>query len=327
MGEIENKLIQKSIESFILGIEVYNKPTINYRVEGFSFFICNAWELLLKSYIVKTKGKDAIYYKDKPERTISLEFAVKEVFTNEKDPLRLNLEKIIELRNTATHYIIEEYEMLYAPLFQACVNNYSDKLESLFDISINNYIKTPFLTLVTYKNQLSDMDILGNYGKEIFEKYNSLKTGILQILDNANNDKFAIGIQLDMRLVKKGEADLTVKIDSSSSVPAHIIKDIKDVNTYYPYNQKRAIEKINSLLSTARIDLILNQFSFRLIRDYFNLESDEKYCYHLILDSNPRKLYSQSLIDFFVNEIKKDHNIVKNIKDKIKESTPGAKEF
>ena len=38
MNELDliSALIDKSIEAFILGLEVYNKPTIKYRVEGFS---------------------------------------------------------------------------------------------------------------------------------------------------------------------------------------------------------------------------------------------------------------------------------------------------
>lgn len=48
---IEEKLSQKATEAFIMAIELYNKPTIKYRIEGFSFFICNAWELLLKAKI------------------------------------------------------------------------------------------------------------------------------------------------------------------------------------------------------------------------------------------------------------------------------------
>ena len=42
LNSIIDKLITKSQEAFILAIELYNKPTIKYRVEGFSFFICNA---------------------------------------------------------------------------------------------------------------------------------------------------------------------------------------------------------------------------------------------------------------------------------------------
>ncbi len=34
---IAEKLLDKSKEAFLLAIEVYNKPSIRYRVEGFSF--------------------------------------------------------------------------------------------------------------------------------------------------------------------------------------------------------------------------------------------------------------------------------------------------
>lgn len=101
------KLLEKSKEAFIMSIEIYNKPSIKYRVEGFSFFICNAWELMLKAHLIKTQGENSIYYSNKQNRTIALENCIKIVFTNNKDPLRLNLEKIIELRNTSTHFIVE----------------------------------------------------------------------------------------------------------------------------------------------------------------------------------------------------------------------------
>lgn len=84
--ELINKMLEKSQEAFLLAIEIYNKPTIKYRLEGFAFFICNAWELLLKSYIIKNNDMDSIYYKNKPERTIALTDCIKKIFTNEKDP-------------------------------------------------------------------------------------------------------------------------------------------------------------------------------------------------------------------------------------------------
>lgn len=68
--KLVSQLIEKSIEAFILGIEIYNKPTIKYRIEGFSFFICNAWELMLKGELINREIP--IYYKDSPERTITL---------------------------------------------------------------------------------------------------------------------------------------------------------------------------------------------------------------------------------------------------------------
>ena len=52
MEELSKRLIDKSIEAFTMGLEIYNKPTIRYRIEGFSFFICNAWELMLKAELI-----------------------------------------------------------------------------------------------------------------------------------------------------------------------------------------------------------------------------------------------------------------------------------
>ena len=37
-SELINNMLNKSKEAFTLAIEIYNKPTIKYRVEGFSFF-------------------------------------------------------------------------------------------------------------------------------------------------------------------------------------------------------------------------------------------------------------------------------------------------
>ncbi|WP_242960844.1 DUF3644 domain-containing protein [Anaerocolumna aminovalerica] len=54
--------------------------------------------------MIKSMGEKSVYYGDNPNRTKTLENCIKLIFTNDKDPLRLNLEKIIELRNTSTHY-------------------------------------------------------------------------------------------------------------------------------------------------------------------------------------------------------------------------------
>ena len=75
----KDRLVNKSIEAFILGLEIYNKPTIRYRVEGFSFFVVNAWELMLKAEMLN-RGL-SIFYRDNPNRTVTVEI-VKEL----KDP-------------------------------------------------------------------------------------------------------------------------------------------------------------------------------------------------------------------------------------------------
>ena len=142
-----------------MGLEIYNKPTIKYRIEGFSFFICNAWELMLKAYIINEEDEEAIYFKDSDDRTISLENAVEKIFPNKHGALRKNLVQIIELRNTSTHFITEDYEHIYAPLFQACVSNYISKMQEFHQKDISKYIAQNFLTLSVRIDQLNQAEI------------------------------------------------------------------------------------------------------------------------------------------------------------------------
>ncbi|GHV31329.1 hypothetical protein FACS1894177_05670 [Bacteroidia bacterium] len=43
----------KSISCMLSAIEIYNKPNFAYREESFAILAINAWELLLKAYIMR----------------------------------------------------------------------------------------------------------------------------------------------------------------------------------------------------------------------------------------------------------------------------------
>lgn len=135
---------------------------------------------MFKAHLIKAKGPDSIYYKDNKNRTITLENAIKEVFTNNKDPLRLNLEKIIELRNTSTHFITEEYEMVHVPLFQAYILNFNEKMMSFHSIDMTTIIPQNFLTLSVSMKALDEAEIITKYPEaivnHIIESKNSVRT-------------------------------------------------------------------------------------------------------------------------------------------------------
>ena len=312
------KMVLKSIEAFTYAIETFNKPTITYRVESFAYLICNAWELLLKAYWVKSKGIKSIYYTDNTDRTLALDRIVKETFTNENDPIRKNLEEIIKLRNTSTHFITEEYESLYAPFFQACVLNYIEKIDEYFDVNINEIIRYPFLSISTYNEIITPASFKHRYGKELFNRYMQRKNSMDKLLETPNN-KIAITVDLNIALVKDpNKADLTMAFTKDASERATIIRETKDINKYYPFNQKRALKVLNDRIEKAKIPVKLTSYSFQLIANYFNLYDDDSMCYHVKIDSSPRKMFSNKMIDFIFNEVSKDHEIVNHLKQKTK---------
>ena len=313
--ELINTLLDKSEEAFLMAIEIYNKPTINYRLEGFAFFICNAWELLLKSKMLQ--NNESIYYPDKPNRTISLTNCITNVFTNDKDPVRKNLEILIGLRNTSTHFVIKEMDSIYLPFMQANVLNYSQKLFDYFGRDITQKINSSFMTLVINNEEISEENILSRYGDNIFSKYYKMKNETKQIISDNSNEKLAIKVDLNVKIVKdKEEAKTTFRIAKDGEEPVSIIKELKDTNLTHCYNQKRVREFVTDNLKRKGIELKLTQYQLQLICDKFDLKSNEKYFYKHVLTNSWG--YTQQLVDFITELILKNPNIIEEIKSELK---------
>lgn len=331
MENLDKRLVNKSIEAFIMGLEIYNKPTIHYRVEGFSFFICNAWELMLKAHLVKTVGEHAIYFQGNPDRTISLKNSIKQVFTNEKDPLRSNLEKIIELRNISTHFITEDYEMIYAPLFQACIFNYIEKMSLFHQIDITEFVTQTFLSLVIKENDLDPTLIRAKYSTETAEKLLSTKAEISE-LEKQNNPSFSVEINHNFYITKKvNDADATIRIAKDGEVPVQIIKEQRDPSNTHNYSQKNAVAEINKIIKREKIPFSYTDISAKKTRDnfttgdfqlflkFYDMKINERYVYEHIIGNNRQYSYARATIDFIIGEIKKDpENIIKYLKQEIK---------
>lgn len=315
MDCIENRLLEKSKEAFILSIEIYNKPTIRYRVEGFSLFICNAWELMLKAYMIKTHGNESIYFKDNPNRTKTLETCLKEIFTNKNTPLRLNLEKIIELRNLSTHFITEEYEMIYIPLFQACVYNYVNKMSEFHQIDVTEHISQNFLILSMSSKPFNNNEIKLKYPTEISEKLMRIQNEIASLSEMQNNN-FAIQVNCNYFLEKNADkADIKVGIDNLASDKIKIVKEIRDPNNTHNFKTKKLIKEVTTRLQKNNIHMDFNQYHFQLFCKYFNMKNNDIFCYINTIGSTPDYSYSIHAIDFIVNEIMKDsENIYENLK-------------
>lgn len=313
--KLQSKLLDKAKEAFILAIEIYNKPTIKYRVESFSFLICNAWELMLKAHLLERDGDDSIYFKDNPSRTLSLETCVKKVFTNEKSPIHRNLMKIIELRNTSTHFITEEYEMVYIPLFQASVLNFVEKMQDFHTIDMTEIIPQNFLTLAVSMKTLDENIIRAKYPEELVEKLLTTKHTLDPMIEE-NNQGFAIKIEHLHYITKnKNEATSFVHIDSHAETGVKIIKEIQDPNNTHKFSMKNAIKEIDKRLRKEEIDFKMNAHKFNLFNVYYGIKENPRLCYIHKQYSQPTYSYSMQAIEFIVNEIKKDPlNIIENLK-------------
>lgn len=328
---VYDRLIKKSQEAFLLAIENFNKPTILYRLESFVYLMCNSWELMLKAYLIKAFGNDSIYYqkKDGEKYTLTLSECVNKVFTNKKDPLRLNLEKIMELRNISTHFITEEYDMIYIPVFQSSIFNYNEKMAKFHNVDISKIVNPNFLTLTPSMKAFNRAEIIAKYPEEIAMKLIDTEKEITK-LTNENNYHFAIKIE-HLHFITKNEDEATskIKIDNSSDSKAKIIKEQVNPNNTHKYSAKGCILEINKLLNKNNIILKINgnpinkfnMYHFKLLVDYYGIKSIEKLCFVYNIHSQPSYSYSYHTIEFLFEQLKKDpNNILQSIKDHLRKS-------
>ena len=165
MRRLTKKLLKKSQGAFLLSLEVFNKPTIEYRTESFSILFTNAWELLLKAYLFKISGggKLSIFPRKKRNQkreSLSIDECLKKVFPNDKNPVRKNIEYISEIRNEAAHLIIMELDPFFSRVFQSGVFNYFEYIEKWFGIALAEKLKPGFISLVSDEKALKDVSVL-----------------------------------------------------------------------------------------------------------------------------------------------------------------------
>ena len=318
MEDLQKRLIEKSIEAFIMGLEVYNKPTIRYRIEGFSFFIINAWELMLKATLL-ARG-ESIYYDEKQDRTLSINDVIGKIYTDKSQPLRLNLEKIIELRNTSTHFITEDYETIYAPFFQATIFNFSEQIERFHNVDITRYIAQNFLTLSVNINTLTTEQIRAKYTKEMAEKLITAKNDNEYIIANHSSSDLYIPLQHNFFITKKKQdADLLIAVTSGADNSIAIVKELQDPNDKYKLTYNNVIKSVEKQIKTKRIPFEFNNqdgtqnpfntYVLNLIINFYGIKSNERYAFKFAGVYR----YSQQLVEFIVEEIKKDARIVEHL--------------
>ena len=233
------------------------------------------------------------------------------IYSDKNTRVRLNLEKIIELRNISTHFITEDYEAKYAPLFQACVLNFVNEIKRFHNIDISNYISQNFLTITANYEPLSNEQIRLKYPPEIAERFIQQSNQIDVLTQEYDSDKFAIPIKQNLYITKKkDEADFVIAMASESPNKVAIVKELKDPANTHKYAFNNVIAVVNNRLSKSNIKLGykngFNSYVLNLFIEFYDIKSDNKYSYKHSLGNSTSYTYSERLIDFIINEIKKN---------------------
>jgi hypothetical protein len=320
---LKGRLLDKSIEAYILSLETINRLSVKYRIETFTYLICNAWELLLKAKIIDdAKNRQAIFYPRKHGellRSLALRDCLKKVFPNENDPTRCNLERIVELRDEAVHLVISQVPKTVLSLFQSCVLNYHKRLSDWFDISISDRVSVGMMTIV-YDFRPEQFDLTNpilrrQLGKDVIAYLAGFQAGVVQEFERLNKSaEFSIDINYKLALVKNlGEADI-VLTKGEKGASASFIEVPKDPYRTHPYRQKEVIEQVNNILGvTNRI----NSYDIRCLDSIYEIKKRTDFYYKGAIKGSISQ-FSPAFVAWLLKEYEKDNEFFIRTRQKAK---------
>jgi hypothetical protein len=308
----KKRLVNNSVDAYVLSLETINRLSVESRLESFCMLLCNAWELLLKARIVELHGRGAIYYPKKPgenRRTLSGVACARLVFSNKQLNIRLNLEKVIELRDECTHLVIATVPSDIIELLQSCVLNYHKCLENWFEMSLANRIPVGMMTLVFDIAPMSSgitvlRQSLGAEEIKFLTKFQAEIKNEAWILGNPS--EYVAHIEHKVMVVNKpGQADVQL-VGGEGGTPVHIVERAKDPARTHPLYRKDAIKKIRSRIPGS---YLFNEYSFDAMCDAMNARQRGEWHFKMELDGS-RSQYSEALVDAMVQRINSDPSCV-----------------
>ena len=301
------RLLGNSKAAMIAAIEVYNKPSFEYRDECSVILLINSWELVLKAVISKA-GRSIFYRKERnrPYRTISWstaftraqEFAPNELLL----PVHENLKLLSEYRDHAIHfYNAKDFGVLIHSLAQTAVLNYHNLVSEAFGLDLSEAINWPVLPIGTSPSIDVASYISGKSDAKTssaVREFLSVLTKSVRAVEEASLDTSKLMTVFDVNLQstkKVTQADIVVGVDGGKEreVPLAIVRN-QDPNVTHPLRQRDIVEAIK------KRDEEFTKYTFQAIAWKFKIKDNPRLCWKakegvLVRYSNETKVFIRQL--------------------------------
>ncbi len=321
--DLKARLVDKSLEAYVLALETINRLTIQYRLESFCYLFCNAWELLLKARMLDVEvDQEAIYYKPqigKPKRTLSLRDCLKHTLPNQKDPTRRNIERIEELRDESVHLVIDHIPSDVMSLFQAGVINYHRHLNGWFGRSLAARYPLGMLSIMYDRGpeqwDMTDQRLRRHLGPAAVEFLSKYCADLKQEFDDLQHPtEFSIRVDYHLVLTKgpDDKADITLHSGRTDGEPHRIVEVPKDPSKSHPFRQKELLEQVGDRLQ-------INPYDIQCVNKVYGVTDRLEFFYQGEVKGSPRQ-YSQAFVDWLVEKHGQDEQFFPKTRARAKNS-------
>lgn len=214
-------ILESSVDSALLAVEIYNKPRTAFRVENYIILMVMAWTRLFHACFNNTIG-DKYYYK-KDKKYIHVEGEKKAWELNEcikkyaqlSEPEEKNLKLFTGLRNKIEHRHIEK-ETLEILLFgecQALLYNYENTLVKLFgeEYSINENLafSLQFSRVVTKEQRQAQKNMMSSEVQDLISYIDKYRRELSE--EVFNSQEYSVKLIVIPKVASATRNDLSVE--------------------------------------------------------------------------------------------------------------------
>lgn len=329
-------LLKRSRDNMVLALEIFNRPSVENRLDAFAMLFTTAWDQLLKATIIEREGEAAVFRTPRPGRARET-IGVLDVIAAVYDPsslVRKNLERVIVLRNEATHLLMPELQGILARLFQAGVLNYAAAFLA--------FAKAPFLprhavgllTLVGDQLPPNVVTLRTAYGRLMGDELHALFESLEDEVASVDDVLYAVPVRLKLGFsstAKSGDIVLTKGLDVGQA--AVVVEKPIDIDRSHPHLEKDVLREVRALLRARlntdeyakRIGKELTAYDFRAICAKEGWKSSDRNSFHLKLTKPLVHRYSDEAISAAGDVVLGDENYLSRARSSYRASLEKAR--
>ena len=321
------RILESSIDSALLAVEIYNKPRTVFKVENYISLMIIAWTRLFHAYFNNTIG-DKYYYKtgkhyqkvDGERKSWDLSYCIRK-YNRLTESEKKNIEFFIALRNKIEHRHIEK-GILGIQIFGECQSllyNYENTLTKLFgeDYAVNENLafSLQFSKVLTKEQKEAQKNVLSIEAQDIIEYINKFRTDLSE--EVFNSQEYSIKLIQIPKVSNTSRSDLSVEFLNWSQLTPEEQEEVKRLTAIIKektikveganvgmYKPKKVVSEVVEK-GVANFSLYYHTALWKLfgVRPGENSETpfdtETKYCHYDEVHSD--YVYNENWVGFIVN--------------------------
>lgn len=269
-------LLHKARDNMMLALELYNRPSLDNRLDAFVLCFCTAWEQLLKAALIERDGEASIFKPGTTSAGIRETISLRECLTRffkRRTAVQRNIERIAFYRDQAVHLLMPEVQGIASRVFQSGVMNFGKAFSEFAEQDFLPSSNAGMLSLVGDLNRPSNATIMSKYGVGAGAEVIQLLESLAEETKSEDDIEFAVPLNVKLVFAKTDDQGNSITLSKAEAgmeglANAIVIEKPVERSKTHPFRMTGLVDEINRRIS--------ERYDPQHVERYLRVDSSEK---------------------------------------------------